>query len=177
MNHSRRNIVKRWNTNTIHRRDSARNCTKVSRNFGPLRAVRAECLVPCSRKQPAVSHGTGEHTGCIGMYHMGPGVRANPKCLCPKKLDANTFDKGCVEGSEFCFFLNLHCAEINILKSFVIQFCRLQLLQFEKHPTLGFQFKKLRIVNVRELKPGEPKQSGPNVIVYTPQDFLCVNPL
>jgi len=93
------------------RRDTARNCTKRSRSFGPLRAVRAECLVPCSRKQPAVSHGTGEHTGSITRDQE---FEQNPN-LCPKKLDANNFDKGCVEGSEFCFFLNLHCAEINIL--------------------------------------------------------------
>ena len=33
MNHSRRSIVKRWHANTIQQRDTARNCTKRSRNF------------------------------------------------------------------------------------------------------------------------------------------------
>jgi len=41
MNHSRRGIVRRWQANTIQQRDTALNCTKRSRNFGPPRAVAA----------------------------------------------------------------------------------------------------------------------------------------
>ena len=33
VNNSRRSIVRRWHTNTIQQRDTARNCTKRGRNF------------------------------------------------------------------------------------------------------------------------------------------------
>ena len=58
VNHSRRGMVRRWHANTIQQRDTARNCTKRSRNFwattgGSSIGPWAECQVLCSREQPA----------------------------------------------------------------------------------------------------------------------------